>query len=275
MKYLSSYNEVGLYSNKELMFNNDIMYYSSYLIPLSIYTFYETIYKYSKNMKTIHLITTIIISLLLSDLNSAIIHCYFSDRSFYNNELIIEDDYLIVDTNSGYSSNHHMFPSNWKDVSDITILSSILPLSIIPLILISSYIKSNALGLILTINLGMITMIPIIHKYCHEKHHNRYVPPILDYFYDIKLFLQPKNHSKHHYENTYNWALINGISDSILNSFVKLKCYLFDVCPDEEVLKNCRRYLEIYNTDIIKIKFVGDINGKLNVKLHGNLFYEA
>ena len=168
-----------------------------------------------------------------------------------------------------------MFPSNWKDISDITIISSFMTYTIPFLILTCLYIKSNILGLIIILNLGMVTIMPLVHKYCHEKHHNRYVPPILDYLYDNKILFQPIDHSKHHFKNIYNWAIINGKSDFILNNFVKLKCYLFDVCPDEEVIKNCRKYLKMFNTDIIKIKFVGDINGKLNVKLDGNLFYEA
>jgi hypothetical protein len=168
-----------------------------------------------------------------------------------------------------------MFPSNWKDVSDLTIIASIMTITIPPLILTSLFIQSNELGLILILNLGMVTLMPIIHKYCHEKHHNRYVPPLLDYFYDSKIFLQPSKHSKHHFENIYNWSIVNGISDFILNNFIKLKCYFFNMCPDEEVLKNCKKYLEIYNTDTVRIKFVGDIEGKINVKLDGNLFYEA
>jgi hypothetical protein len=168
-----------------------------------------------------------------------------------------------------------MFPSNWKDIPNITIISSFTTYTIPFLILTCLYIKSNILGLIITLNLGMVTIMPLVHKYCHEKHHNRYVPPILDYLYDNNILFQPINHSKHHFENIYNWAIINGKSDFILNNFVKLKCYLFDICPDEEVIKNCRKYLKMFNTDVIKIKFVGDINGKLNVKLDGNLFYQA
>jgi hypothetical protein len=275
MNYLSSYKNVGLYSSKELIFNNNINYIISYFMPIYLFILFKTIYNYGKKIKIKFLFIIIILSFLSSDLNSAIFHCYFSDRSFYKNEIIIEDDYLIIDTNSGYSSNHHMFPSNWMDVSDTTIISTTLTFTIPLLILTSTFIKSNELGLFLSFNLGMISLMPIIHKYCHEKNHNRYVPPLLDYFYNNKIFMQPKNHSKHHLENIYNWSLVNGITDFILNSFVKAKCYLFNLCPDEEVLKNCKEYLKIFNTDVIKIKFVGDINGKLNVKLNGNLFYEA
>lgn len=275
MKYLSSYKNIGLYSKKEFIFDDIICNNLKYLLPLYIFILFNTIYKYAINIKIRNLILIIFFSFISSDFVSAIIHCYFSDRSYFKNELVINDDYLIINTDSGYSSNHHMFPSNWKDISDLTIITSIMTITIPPLILTSLFIRSNELGLILTLNLGMVTLMPIIHKYCHEKHHNRYVPPLLDYFYDSKIFLQPNKHSTHHFENIYNWSIINGISDFILNNFIKLKCYFFNMCPDEEVLKNCKKYLEIYNTDTVRIKFVGDIEGKINVKLNGNLFYEA
>jgi hypothetical protein len=275
MKYLSSYKEIGLYSKKEFIFDNTITNFFKYLLPLYLFILFYSIYKYAKNIKIKYLIIIFISAFLLADLNSAIFHCYFSDRSFLKNEIIIEDDYLIINTNSGYSSNHHMFPSNWKDISDLTIISSIMTFTTPLLILTLLFIKSNELGLILALNFGMIILMPIIHKYCHEKHHQRYVPPLLDLLYNCKIILQPEKHSKHHLENIYNWSIVNGISDFILNNFIKIKCHLFDICPDEEVLKNCKKYLEIYNTDIVRIKFVGDINGKLNVKLNGNLFYEA
>ena len=275
MKYLSTYKNAGLYSKKEFIFDNTTSDYLKYLLPLYLFILFYLIYKYARNIKIKFLIIITIFSFLVSDLNSAIIHCYFSDRSFFKNEIKIKNNYLIINTNSGYSSNHHMFPSNWKDISDLTIISSIMTLTIPPLLLTLSFIKSNELGLILTLNFGMITLMPIIHKYCHEKHHNRYVPPLLDFLYDCNIFLQPEKHSKHHFENIYNWSIVNGISDFILNNFIKIKCYLFNICPDEEVLKNCREYLNIFNTDVIKIKFVGDIEGKINVKLDGNLFYEA
>jgi hypothetical protein len=275
MNYLSSYKNVGLYSKKELIFDNELCDILIYILPFYLYFLFYTIYKYAKNIKIKNLIFIIFFSFILSDLVSAMIHCYFSDRSFYENQLKIEDDYLVIDTNSGYSSNHHMFPSNWKDISDLTIITSTLTI-ITPLLMLTLFfINSNELGLILSINIGMIVLIPIIHKYCHEKHHDRYVPPVLDFLYDNKIILQHNKHSRHHLENIYNWALINSSSDFILNNFIKIKCYLFNLCPDEEVLKNCKKYLEIYNTDVVKIKFVGDIEGKINVKINGNLFYKA
>jgi len=275
MKYLSSYKNLGLYSKKEFIFDDIICDNLKYLLPLYLFILFYTIYKYAKNIKIKNLIYIIIFSFISSDLASAIIHCYISDRSYFKNEIEIKDDYLIIETNSGYSSNHHMFPSNWKDVPDLTIITSTMTIIIPPLILTSLFIKSNELGLISALNFGMIIMMPIIHKYCHEKHHNRYVPPLLDFFYDTKIILQPSKHSTHHFENIYNWSIINSLSDFILNNFIKIKCYFFNMCPDEEVLKNCKEYLKIYNTDIVRIKFVGDIEGKINVKLNGNLFYEA
>lgn len=275
MKYLSSYKNIGLYSKKEFIFDNNISNFLSCLLPLYLFIIFNTIYKFGKNIKIKYLIIIIFLSFLTSDLNSGIFHCYFSDRSFFKNEIKIEGDYLIIDTNSGYSSNHHMFPSNWKDISDLTIISSIMTFTIPPLILTTYYVKSNELGLFIGLNLGMISLMSIIHKYCHEKHHNRYVPPVLDFLYNTKILLQPNDHSRHHFENIYNWSIVNGVSDFILNNFVKMKCYFFNVCPDEEVLKNCKEYLKIFNTDIVKIKFIGDIVGKINVKLNGNLFYEA
>jgi hypothetical protein len=275
MKYLSSYKNVGLYSKKEFLFDNNTSNIISKLLPIYLFILFNTIYKYAKNIKIKYLIIIIILSFLSSDLNSGIFHCYFSDRSFFKNQIKIEGNYLIIDTNSGYSSNHHMFPSNWIDIPDIIIVSSIMTFTIPLLILTYFFIKSNELGLILSLNIGMFSLMPLIHKYCHEKHHNRFVPPLLDFFYDNNILLQPIRHSKHHFDNIYNWSIVNGVTDIILNNFIRLKCYLFNICADEEVLKNCKLYLNIFNTDTVKINFIGDIVGKLNVKIKGNLFYEA
>ena len=275
MKYLSSFNDAGLFSKKEWLFDNKTCNNLQYMLPIYIFILSYSIYKYSKNMDFKKIFLIIFIAFVIADLMTAIFHCYYIDRSFSNDIINIENDYLIINTAYGYAANHHMFPSNWKDISDKTLYITLLSIFFIPLILINIYIKYNEIGFLLTLIIFFMVISPIIHKYCHEKNHNRYVPPIIDFFINNKILLHPNKHSKHHFNNIYDWSLLNGISDPLVNNFIRMKCDLLNICPKEEIIKSCKDYSKKYNTDIIKIKFIGDIEGKLNVKLIGNLFIYA
>ena len=110
------------------------------------------------------------------------------------------------------------------------------------------------------------------HKYAHEKHHGRHVPLLIDTLINSNLFLNPKVHSTHHKESNYHWALLSGISNPLYDFIITNMCTILNKCPKEEQVRNVQQYLEDNNTDIVNIKFTGDIEGYLQCRLIDNTF---
>jgi hypothetical protein len=178
----------------------------------------------------------------------------------------VEDGYAVVDTPYGYASHHHFFPSGWKDIPDITILASAVFAFILPLILIH-FIRDKAIKMTLYFIVLFLIITPVVHKYAHEKLHHRPTPFIIDTLSSYGILLPPKKHQTHHVENNYNWGLLSGKSDPILNFFVRKICD-YKKCPMEKTIRHAK---ENSVNNIVKIKFVGDIEGKLVCKINGNL----
>jgi len=212
------------------------------------------------------------ISYFFADLITSFLHCYYIDESFSQKKYEVKDDHLIVKTNVGYASCHHIFPSNWKDVSDTTLITHGFLTCLILFIMSFYFIKNPLIKLSWCMTILFLIFAVFTHKYAHEKLHNRYVPFFIDFLLEHNLFLSPKIHQQHHIENNYNWSLLNGRSDSFFNLYIHSLCDYFKECPIEEKQNNAEMYLKERNTDIIKIRFVGDIEGTFQCKLHNNLF---
>jgi hypothetical protein len=178
----------------------------------------------------------------------------------------MENGYLIVNVFYGYASFHHYFPSGWKDVSDRTILTSMLIGLLIPILLIQ-FIRDIPIKLATYFIILFLTLSPISHKYAHEKLHNREVPFIIDKLSEYGILLPPKKHQTHHVENNYNWGLLSGRCDPIFDFLIRNVCKK-GKCPMEKSVKNAKKNSV---NDKVKLKFVGDIEGTLEARLDGNL----
>jgi hypothetical protein len=203
----------------------------------------------------------------MADYISAFFHCYYIDDSYSIEDYPIEDDYAVVNTTYGYSSQHHFFPSGWKDIPDTTILASATFGYTIPFILIY-FINNPAIKITLYFIFLFLILAVFAHKYAHEKLHHRYTPFIIDTLSSYGILLSPKKHQSHHIENNYNWSFLSGRSDPFFNFFVINVCKEYKRCPDEQSIRSAK---ENSVDNIVKIKFVGDIEGKLVCKINGNL----
>ena len=281
VKTFTTFTDNNLFSKKQWIFPDKFVFYMAFIIPFILILLFYDLYKTLLNCKKYKYIILIIIVIYLlshfiSDFITAFVHCYYVDDSFSGETYEIKDGYLIIDTHVGYASCHHIFPSNWKDISDSTLLISATTVAIIPILLVYFFIKNPLVKLLLYFTILLLIFTVFTHKYAHEKLHNRYVPYFIDILLGYNLFLSPKKHQKHHIENNYNWSLLNGTSDFLFNFIIRNICNYLKKCPIEERQNNAIKYLKYYNKkdNIINIKFTGDIEGTFKCKLHENLFIE-
>lgn len=278
----SGFTDSNLFSKKQWIFPDKFVFYMGFIIPFVLiivfYDSFRSIVSITKYKFSIILILIIyLFSHFISDLITAIAHCCFIDNSFSDEIYKIKDDRIIVNTTTGYASCHHIFPSNWKDISDSTLLISVTTLAFIPFLLIFYFIKKPLIKLFCYFTILLLMFAVFTHKYAHEKLHKRYVPWAMDFLLEHGLFLSPKTHQKHHIENNYNWALLNGVSDNFYNYLIKNICNIFKKKPMEDTQNNALLYLKNkqFNDGIIKIQFVGDVEGTFRCKLDKNLFVKV
>lgn len=272
-KTFSCFSENGLISKKEWLLPNPVVQYGHLLVPfyfgVIFFELYRNIFKGKKPPSFWTVMLLFLTSFFVIDFLSALIHCVYIDSSYSRNNYV-HNGVMFVNTKYGYSSCHHIFPSNWKDISDLTIITTMIYFSSIPLLFISYFVKNLYFKIFMMFLFLISIIMPISHKYSHEKLHGRYVPPIINELIDLKILLSSKGHQKHHIENNYNWALLNGISNGLFNSIVYGLDKIFGIVPMEESVYNAKKI----NTKIFKIQFYGDIEGTLDCSLHENLFVE-
>jgi len=214
------------------------------------------------------LLLLIISSFFLVDFLSACLHCFFIDASFTKQQYEIKDGYMVIDTKYGYSSCHHIFPSNWKDISDKTIFTTMMFYLILPFLAFFWFVQNPWMKIFFSFFIIFAVLMPMSHKYCHEKLHNRDVPLLFDWLLEKEILLSCKQHKKHHIMNNYNWSLLNGSSDDVFNQLIHSLCNDWYVCPVEESVLNAKRM----NDEDFHIRFIGDISGTLHCRLKDNLF---
>jgi hypothetical protein len=275
-KSFSSFKDKGLFSKKEWIFSNNFVSVFTIFVPIILFiVFYDLLSAINKmtNKMTNYIIIggLFIAGFYVADLITAIFHCYYVDSAFTYTKYPIKDNHIIVDTTYGYSSCHHIFPSNWKDITDITLLTTVVILYTIPIFIVRYCISNPALKIFLYSTILFILTCPFAHKYAHEKLHKRYVPWVIDMLSSNYIFLSPTNHEKHHRQGIYNWSLFNGISDPLFDIIIYGICKLTGKCPMEESTYNAT----LQNSDILNIRFVGDIEGTLQCRFKNNLFVEV
>jgi hypothetical protein len=267
----SSFKDKGLFSKKEWIFSNNFVYISSLFVPIILFILsYDLFLAINKITNYIILGGLFIAGFYVADLITAIFHCYYVDSAFTYTKYPIKDNQIIIDTTYGYSSCHHIFPSNWKDISDLTLFTTVVILYTIPIFIVRYIVTNPTLKIFLYSTILFILTCPFAHKYAHEKLHNRYVPWFINMLSSNYIFLSPKNHQKHHKQGIYNWSLFNGISDPLFDMIIYSICKLTGKCPMEESTYNAT----LQNSDILNIRCVGDIEGTMQCRFKDNLFVE-
>ena len=148
-KTLSCFKDKNLYSKKEWLFSDKIIFTANFFTPIILFVLLFYLCKSIVNIKYNKIITIpiiLIISLYIADLLSACIHCFYIDNSYRYNKFKFEDTHMIINTEYGYASCHHIFPSNWKDIKDSTLLSTTIILSTIPIILVIFFINNSVIN---------------------------------------------------------------------------------------------------------------------------------
>ena len=171
---------------------------------------------------------------------------------------------------SGYSSGHHIFPSNWIDIEDKVIFTHSFTL-LIPIFILNYFNKYNNFAYLIYLVSYQLAFSGITHKYAHERNHNRYVPKFIKLLQKLKLSLSFKNHSIHHRDLNKNFSLLNGLTDNYLNKFINFLDIITKKKHIEESIYITEKYKKIYG-DKILMKFTGDIDGELKFKMKNNKF---
>lgn len=278
---LTCFTNHGLISKKQFLFHDSNVKCAE--LPLhvlnltSLYDMYNRSKKINNVKKTIYFI----LSTYLADLITALFHSYILDRNIFiqlfkkSSKCKIDEinKKIIINTNSGYASPHHIFPSNWKDIDDKIIIRDIFIL-LTPLFILNHFNPNNDNAFLNYSILYQLCISGVTHKYAHERNHSRYVPNTIKVLQDLGLVLSGKKHKKHHIELYCNYSLLNGSSDKFANSLIKNIDKLINIKPHEEIIDLCKKYVKKYGDDII-IKFVGDIEGEIVVNLSGNIIKMA
>ena len=158
MEPLSTFTSQNLYSKKDLIFPNKLVYYLTFLIPIFIFIFVFPLVQVllSNNISLIIKLIIIFIAYYIADLISAFIHCVIIDKSYSKKKYDINNNHLVINTYNGYASCHHIFPSNWSNVKDSTIFITsavylIIPflqgIQLSPYIIYMYVIRSAAVGI--------------------------------------------------------------------------------------------------------------------------------
>ena len=274
-KYMTSYREVGLESKKQWLFPNWIVTILKWLSPLLLLALVVPICMTISKLKRAYFLPKLlaigILAVFLADLISALVHITFVDNAYSTTKFSVDEEgYLIVPVLYGYSSCHHYFPSNWKDIDDSTSWVTLTLIVLIFVFFVILLIKNVVLRLILLLTYSIIPLITISHKYMHELNHGRQVPVWVQCLQSVGFFMSINAHRIHHENHIYDWGLLNGFSDYFVNSIVKGICHWKNTCPIELMTENYELYERKYQTDVVKMRFVGDIEGRIICKRDGH-----
>ena len=269
---LISFKNANLFSKKQYLYHDKYAKYAE--IPLIILNIFllKDMYNRSKRINIVNKIICLLLSIFIADIITALIHCYYIDRQVFTKSDISMDKTnkkIVINTRNGYSSGHHVFPSNWKDIDDRIIIRDVF-IFLTPPFILNYFNPSDTSAFLNYAVLYQLGISGVTHKYAHEKNHNRYVPGPIKILQNLGLSLSGKNHKIHHEKLKCNYSLLNGTSDEFSNNLIKTIDEMFNTKPYEEVIHLCKKYVKKYGKDIT-IKFVGDIEGEIIVNLDGNI----
>lgn len=270
---LISFKNANLFSNKQYLYHDKYAKYAE--IPLIILNIFllKDMYNRSKKINIVNKIICLLLSIFIADIITALFHCYYIDRQVLtkNDDISMDktNKKIVINTTNGYSSGHHVFPSNWKDIDDRIIIRDVF-IFLTPLFILNYFNPSDAGAFLIYAILYQLCISGVTHKYAHERNHNRYVPGPIKILQNLGLSLSGKKHKIHHEKLKCNYSLLNGTSDEFSNNLIKKIDEMFNIKSAEEVIHLCKKYVKKYGKDIT-IKFVGDIEGEIIVNLDGNI----
>ena len=276
-RYLGTFTDAGLYAKKQWILPTGLVNALKIVSPLWVLVFLVPVVYYLSMMKRRwfwpKLLVIVLAAIFCADLFSSFMHITFVDNAYSETEFKVDEDgYMIVPVLYGYSSCHHYFPSNWKDVDDSTTMLNIAFILLFFIPLIELLVASVDLKAFIYIWYLFMILVPVSHKYMHERHHGRYVPWYFECMYRCGLFLQSEKHVKHHENDVYDWGLLNGMSDPMLNMMIQFYCHVLGLCPIELMSENYKKYETDFQTDQVKMRFTGDIEGRIICKREGTKF---
>lgn len=278
-RYLSSYQEAGLVSKKQWIVPDTIMNTLRPLFPLFFLGFCFPVVWYALRMpKNYFLVTLLVIffaAVFFSDLMSSIVHISFVDNAYSTTQFEMDrDGYMVVPTMYGYSSCHHFFPSNWKDIDDINSMITVMLILIFIFVpMLELVFHSAEIKLFFYIVFLFLIITPVSHKYMHERHHKRYVPWYYECLFRCQLLLSKERHVKHHENDVYDWGLLNGWSDMFFNQIIYGLCYFGNLCPIELMSENFKKYEKTAGEAApMHVRFVGDIEGRIVCRREGTRY---
>jgi len=188
MSNLTCFTENNLFSKKQLTFyDKDIQCFK---IPLHIIniTLLNDMCNRGKNINMTNKVICLSLSTYIADLITALFHSYFIDRNNFTGSSMYIDKKLkkiVINTTNGYSTAHHLFPSNWKDIDDKIIMRDVF-IVLSPIFISNFFNKNNTTAFLNYAILYQLVISGIAHKYAHERNHNRYVPESIKILQDLK-----------------------------------------------------------------------------------------
>jgi len=212
----------------------------------------------------LRMILIVFFGMLIGDMLTALSHFIFVDHAFSQAEFAVDKDgYMVTPVMYGYSSCHHIFPLNWHDIDNLGSMMTVTFNGLVPYFCFLWLLNTPSLRIMFTVAMWCIILSPVTHKYMHEIHHKQTIPRHIDVLWRMGLITDPEIHVLHHKDDAYHWSLFNGIGDPFFNAMVWMICQVGGIIPKEVFLNNVDQYREKYRTDVIKLRFVGDIEGKM------------
>jgi hypothetical protein len=183
---------------------------------------------------------------------SEVLHL-IGDRSVFASIPVVRENVLHVHVDIGKASAHHLFPSNWFEISDMVVAKTGV-YALLVAAAVQCLGRNDSVGACAYYTVGWTMASVLSHKYVHERNHGRRVPSVYRWMQDLGLFMSPDTHRSHHLDTSINYSLLNGVTSGILESFLRW------VGPGQHIDEHAL-LASIRNTQgISRIKFTGDVD---------------
>jgi hypothetical protein len=176
-----------------------------YLTPSILYFFKDAD---SKSYTSINIIICILLFYFMSDLVSCFLH-YMGD----NIRIGKVNDFFIK---------HHDDPKEMIEYTNYNCLIKGFSAFFVSTILYYLYVKDKKRTIFSDTRFLIFIYLfhfELIHKFSHCRNHNVKLPYIVEKFQDFKIFLNPQDHRNHHENETLDYSLLNGSTNSLFNLF--------------------------------------------------------
>jgi hypothetical protein len=268
-----SFRSYNLYSKKEYILSNEIVesrWFSVTAVILYSVFIFETLRTFNL---TFYGILELLLSYYLVDFFTGLVHAFFIDDVLnLNKDCTVKNDELHVHIVTGYSSLHHLFPDNWNDVKDPTMLKTYI-FFYSPFLLLNIFLGSSFVSL----TSWFVLLSGFSHKYSHM-HSGRSktkveLNPILKFLFDKSILLNSKIHIDHHSNPHKAYGLLSGHADLFTDAVIEFVCKLMNTENVDSFTKICDTLYAKTNCKNFIVHIRGDINGVIKVvRIKQNLF---